>query len=375
LNIRAGIFPTVLTITAFIMFTSCKQQKTAWEGTIEEVDGVIVVKNPKELLYTADALIQEEELSIGVSEGPEKYMFSQVRSIAVDEDERIYVLDFKESHVKVFDKHGNYLMTIGSKGEGPGEMFGPIGIQITPQNEIMVNNSNRRRLPFFSQSGEYLRKITLIKIPPSYKLKVDSNGDFIVKHPIRDAIFREALRKFNSEQEHILTVAEVETNPDVFYFRFISGILFDVTEGNSIVFGVKKNYELKIINPKGELIRRILKKYDPVEVREEEKKIMLEKDKIPPERDVKFPKYYHPIEDISVDEEGNIFVRTSEKAEVENSNYYDIFNSEGKYIARISLKSLVNIPLVWKKSKLYTLEEDEEGFQVVKRYKVSWNID
>ena len=27
---------------------------------------------------------------------------------------------------------------------------------------------------------------------------------------------------------------------------------------------------------------------------------------------------------------------------------------------------------VWKKQKLYTIEEDEEGYQVVKRYKVNW---
>jgi hypothetical protein len=30
-------------------------------------------------------------------------------------------------------------------------------------------------------------------------------------------------------------------------------------------------------------------------------------------------------------------------------------------------------PRVWKKKKLYTIEEDEEGFQVVKRYKVKWS--
>ena len=48
----------------------------------------------------------------------------------------------------------------------------------------------------------------------------------------------------------------------------------------------------------------------------------------------------------------------------------DMFDSEGKYIARISLKFS---PIIWKKKKLYTIEEDDEEFQVVKRYKVTWN--
>lgn len=41
------IFLTILSI--LILSISCSQQKTEWQGTIEEVNGVTVVKNPKEL--------------------------------------------------------------------------------------------------------------------------------------------------------------------------------------------------------------------------------------------------------------------------------------------------------------------------------------
>jgi len=57
--------------------------------------------------------------------------------------------------------------------------------------------------------------------------------------------------------------------------------------------------------------------------------------------------------------------------EDEEEDYYDVFDSEGKYIVRISLKYT---PLVWKNKKLYMIEEDEEGFQIVKRYKVTWDL-
>jgi len=74
---------------------------------------------------------------------------------------------------------------------------------------------------------------------------------------------------------------------------------------------------------------------------------------------------------MTTDDEGRIFVRTYKKTE-EGKYYNDVFDSEGKYIARISLKYR---PIVWKNQKLYTIEEDEDGYQYVKRYKVTWNLD
>ncbi|TET74860.1 MAG: hypothetical protein E3J43_09190 [Candidatus Heimdallarchaeota archaeon] len=63
-----------------------------------------------------------------------------------------------------------------------------------------------------------------------------------------------------------------------------------------------------------------------------------------------------------------MFVQTFRRTE-EGSYYYDVFDSEGKYIAKVPLKVR---PRDWKNNKLYTIEEDEEGYQYVKRYKVIW---
>jgi len=370
---KTYVISILLFFLVFFMFVSCGKQRADWQGTIEEVDGVTVVKNPKEPMYSEDVFSLEEDLVLGKEE-KEEYLFVRI-TLDVDEYENMYVLDYRNSNIRVYDKNGTYVKTIGKRGEGPGELVEPLGIQITPQNEIMINNDRRRRLIFFSLMGEFLRQDILINLPMSRRLKVDSNGDFIVKYLIMHGTpLREALRKFNSDQEQILTIAEVKINPDHLDFRFFSAILFDVIEGNNVVFGVNKNYELRIINQRGELIRRIFKDYDPVEVTEEEKKMILKTDKIPSEIKVKFPKFYHPIADISVDEEGKIYVRTNEKAGAENSFFYDVFDAEGKYIVKFPLKTIKKIPLVWKKNKLYSVEEDEEGFQVVKRYKVEWNI-
>ena len=79
-----------LFITCLFLLVSCNQQKTEWKGTIEEKDGVIVVKNPKEPMYTENVFSLEEDLSIGEAYGPEEYIFTNLRNLAVDDRGNIY---------------------------------------------------------------------------------------------------------------------------------------------------------------------------------------------------------------------------------------------------------------------------------------------
>ena len=74
---------------------------------------------------------------------------------------------------------------------------------------------------------------------------------------------------------------------------------------------------------------------------------------------------------LTVDDLGQIFVMTWEKATDTHGFFYDIFDSEGKYIVKVPIKT---ISIILKQNKLYTIEEDEERYQYVKRYKVTWEI-
>ena len=62
----------ILLLIFSILLISCSQQKTGWKGTIEEIDGVTVVKNPIEPMYGEDVFSLEEELTIGEAEGREE---------------------------------------------------------------------------------------------------------------------------------------------------------------------------------------------------------------------------------------------------------------------------------------------------------------
>ena len=157
---RSFVFPTIVILWMIFIFSSSVQQKAKWKGTIEEIDGITVVKNPKEPMYGSDVFLIEEELSIGEEGKGDEYFFADARDIAVDAEGSIYLLDRRQAHIKVFDKNGKYQRTIGSKGQGPGEMSSPSSIQITPQNEIAANDSAARKIHFFSPEGTFLRAVS-----------------------------------------------------------------------------------------------------------------------------------------------------------------------------------------------------------------------
>ena len=161
---KTKIVSVVLFLSIVILFISCGKQKTEWQGTIEKHNGVTVVKNPKDPIHREDVFSLEEELSIGEKEGKEEYIFSYITDIGVDEEERIYIIDSKESHIKVFNRMGEYIKTIGKKGQGPGEMRRPTSLRITSQNEIVVNDSAARKIHFFTPDGNFIRAVSQTKM-------------------------------------------------------------------------------------------------------------------------------------------------------------------------------------------------------------------
>lgn len=370
-----SLIPLIITFLTLLLFNAHCQQKSAWKGTIEKVDGVTIVKNPKKPMYDENVVQLEEELRIGGAQGKWEYMFSQIKDVAVDRKERIYVLDSKEAHIKVYDKNGNYLRTIARKGQGPGELELPVQIQITTHQEIMVHDLSVISLSFFSLNGEFLRKMPSIKMPMPALLVMDSNGDLIGQFTIMDGRPKGALMKFASNKEKLFTVTEVDPYQTDAYNLIKPTMPFNVSQEDNIIWAVSTKYEINIIGPEGTLLKNITKDYVPVKIKEEDKeKIYLKifkRKTIPPGKKAELPKYFHPIGSIHMDNEGRIFVRTPQKSE-NGFYYYDVFGSEGKYMAKVPLKTIQDTPLVWEKNKLYTIEQDEEGYQYIKRYKVTW---
>lgn len=362
------IATTILFISVFIMTYSCNQQRNEWKGTIEEVDGVTVVKNPKEPLYNSKEFSCELDLSMGKTSGGDEYNFLQIFSIYVDNEERIYVTDYKEANIKVFDKEGKLLRKIGGKGEGPGELSRPGTVFVTPKDEIVVLDSDRLSLNYYTIEGDF---ITSKSIGFSlYGPQIDSDGNAVGAVMTRNNEARVMeLRKYDSDFNLLFIIGSVPLSPRKILRVGLPKIYWHVLKNDNVVYGVSENYEIKVIISDGKTKKKIIKEYDPVSITNDEKK-QYEKNR-PPGVKIEIPKYHTAFQRFLLDEKGNILVQTWEKIREGNGYFCDIFNSEGKYVTKIPLHFT---PRIWRKNKLYSIEEDEEGFQVVKRYKVNWKI-
>jgi hypothetical protein len=149
----------------------------------------------------------------------------------------------------------------------------------------------------------------------------------------------------------------------------LGGIIsFRINNYDQVICGYPENYEINIFDKKGNLTRKIIKDYDPVEITEGEIKEATEG--LPQNMKLSIPKYHFPYRRFTTDDEGRIFVQTYEKTTDGSGYYYDVFDSEGKFIVKIPLKIR---PYVLKKKKLYTVEENEDGYLFVRRYEVTWN--
>jgi hypothetical protein len=343
-------------------------QNAEWKGKIEIENGIEVIKNPEWPIFDEPIVRFEEELAIGTNEEREEYQFSRISGIAIDEEERIYVLDYTEAHIKVFDKKGRYMKTIGKKGQGPGEMASPFSICIIPDDELVIQDLNNRRILYLTLEGNFLKSISTAEWV-MVGAKTDSNGNIIAlisnSHPDKQVI---GLMKFDKEINPLITFRSVSLPKKGPVFNpFRPEVSWTLTEKDHVICGYPENYELDVYDPEGNLKRKIYR--DAMRVKVSQEEIEEAKKRLPSYMKLDIPKYHAAYRDFTADEGGRIFVRTWEKEGNRNGYYFDVFDSGGKYIAKIPMEFN---PVVWKNEKVYVIEEDENGFQMVKRYKVVW---
>ncbi len=368
------LFCCVVVFSFVFLFLS---QLPAEEVKIKIVDGIRVVYNPKNPAPPKGVpakLVLKEDFSLGES-GQEEEMFSQITAAVLDDEGNIYILDREENKVVAFDKGGKHLRTFGKKGQGPGEMNGPVGIHITPDKELLIEDGLNQRLGFFSLDGKFLRNISTAKALGLAGIVIDSQGNMIAQHVVLDNNkLTRVLKKFDKELNALFTIASFDF-PNIMAgkidpFSFLT--FYEMGKDDSILLSNPEEYEIKVLNFDGEVIKRILKEHEPVKITEEDKQEILAR--LPAEsaaiKDrIEFQKNFPPYRGFSLDDEGRLFVRTFAKGKTKDEFLWDVFDAEGKYIARIPLKGEIQ---AWKGNKLFTVEETEDGFHILRCFSASW---
>jgi hypothetical protein len=369
----------------------------AQEAKIKQQNGVTIISNPKDPQPENGIpirLVFTEELSIGVEEGAEEFMFGKRLNFITDDQGNFYVNDWDRKEIRKYDNEGNFLLIIGGPGQGPGEFRNPWGPTFTPDGNIFVMDIAANRLSLFETNGRFLHQT---KIPEGISVHhIHSNGlyflneskilqdtevsKFAVSYGLYDAEFHPVAEIYQRIHEN-----KHDTRSRTHYLaKILSDAAFQptttflVTEEDLIYFGYSDKYEIRIFSPEGMLIEIIQRDYEPVEVTKKHKQdyIRVQKDEVLRflrEQDkplikeiiklVKYPKHKPAFQKFIRMENGWLAVVVDYS---EGEALFDLFDEEGKYIAQFKA-SIPIANLFFKNGKAYALAI-ENDYRYVKRY-------
>jgi hypothetical protein len=348
---------------------ACGREK--WQGAIVKEGDVTIVENPMKPLFESPVLDLEEDLSLGGPEAEGEHVFGRVLTCVVDDEGSIFVLDQKDSHIKVFSATGQYLRTIGRKGQGPGELYMPMTLSLNRTTGELAVLQLSRRMSYFKTDGAFLRQQPLADTM-ALRGQVDSRGNIYVidlVHGDRDSSY--VVKKLSPDASMISVMAQAPAPGTDRPNPFMAIPSFQIDRNDVLVYGCPETYEVRFMAPSdGKVFKKVRREYDPVPVTEKEKKDRLAA--VPPGSGITydFSKYHSAYAGFFTSDLGHLFVRTWEKTD-DGKDVNDVFDAEGRFLGRIPLKSY-GIAIL--KGKYYALEQDEDGYQYVKRYTVTWEV-
>ena len=106
------------------------------------------------------------------------------RFVAADASNNIYVADYGNHQIQVFDSTGNFLRKWGSYGSSAGQMSGPFGICVS-SNKVYVSEWDGDRVQVFDLQGTFLKAMGRNgsgdgQMTGAHDLAVDSSGNVYV---------------------------------------------------------------------------------------------------------------------------------------------------------------------------------------------------
>ena len=259
---------TVVIAACFILVGATGLQEPIWKGIIECEDGIEVIKNPEEPLYGKITFDLDEDLTIGSEEDDNAYFYKGF-VFNVDREGNIYVFDRASFRIQKFNRKGEYLQTIGQRGQGPGE-FEDLFSMLFLDTECNLYVTGKRKIQVFNKKGEFVKSIPLDTDVSQFGMIGEENvlAETFSNNAngyIHEIIF------LNSRGERVKTMAgllsprmdlKVKANI-IFSHPYGQNIYFCVIDKDFGVYGNSSAYKLSGINSSGDLVHIIEKEEPP----------------------------------------------------------------------------------------------------------------
>ncbi len=160
---RATARTALSALTALTALTAgCGREAGGNAPITRDSAGVTIVEYAKRTSDTLPWTIPSQPVvEIGAVEGDEAYQLSSVSSVRRLSDGRIVVANTGTNELRVYDKTGRHLVTMGRKGEGPGEFAGLGPVIVGAGDTLLAYDGNLKRVSLFTPDGVFVRSFSL----------------------------------------------------------------------------------------------------------------------------------------------------------------------------------------------------------------------
>lgn len=351
-------------------------------------------KKPDPVPAQIKAITFVEELSIGVVEGDENYMFGSSVVFNVDDQGNIYATDWDLKQVKKFGPDGKHLLTFGRAGQGPGEFQNPSRVRFAKDGTLYISENFGNKIMFFDAKGVYLNQTILpadifnIWITPAGTCLGNKQiaPRYVGQGPVENCIaifdgrfqpiielhkesFSFPVRSLSPVQAQAAITSEFLARPNA---------LAVMGEEGRIYFGRSDEYSIGVYTPEGRKLFTIARSIEAapygkedidflLKEYEESMTSILRSESLIKEylRLIRFPKFKPFFRAIVSMEGGRLAVVVD--IEGTRATVLDIFDPEGRFLGRVKAP-IPMMNLIFKKGKAYSLHRDDSGFLSIKRY-------
>jgi hypothetical protein len=152
----------IMTLTAVLLPACGGSEARAPDVSVRDSLGIEIVTVPSAVLDAIPGwhVAPEPSLSIGDIDGDAPYLFAGIpdRGVTVLADDLVSVVDGGGTgtrEIRLFDRRGRFVRSIGRGGEGPGE-FGTIPSTHRHVSGVLAHDASLRRVTVFSLEGELI---------------------------------------------------------------------------------------------------------------------------------------------------------------------------------------------------------------------------
>lgn len=384
-----------LVVASLLLGCSSSDGGARWSGRIDTLpSGTVVVTNPAAGIWdAATAWRVVEEVRIGTLDGTGPDLFGQINAIEVDVTGRIYVLEGQSQELRVFDRNGLHVRTIGRQGGGPGEFNQPIGLAWAPDGTLWVVDPQNNRISVVDTSGAFvaahhaLGGFVYMPWPGGF----DTAGRFYNYAPdLTSGSFQMLLVRYDSTLAPIDSLRPPRYTGPENYFElvrergrmrtgvpFTPGVEWRLTGQGDFWFALTGPYELVRLSAGGDTLRKVTVPFDPVPVTSEDVDSAIaglewftsQGGKVDRSR---IPGVKPALSGLIVADDGTLWIEIVTRDIADQGHVFDVFDPEGRYLGDVRLPFRLRMypPPIVRGDRLYGVTEDELEVPFVVRARI-----